>query len=245
LKWQIIILSICLIIYFTPAIFLDISFGKFIRDDVFPSIDKDTKLIVLAIIFAFIVPLLFASIHSKLLDKKFKRFRKRRFTRFYYLYIWLCLISLNLVLVHYIIRTPHNEGRAVDLSYQVISQNPGLPYKSVFSVDLKYAQLQGANLIASVLIGADLRFAILQSAVLTYSKLDSADLREADLSNADLTNAVLIQADLSNANLVGSKGLTSKQLCSARSLFLTKLDSNWADSVRTFCPKLLDDTAKQ
>jgi uncharacterized protein YjbI with pentapeptide repeats len=70
--------------------------------------------------------------------------------------------------------------------------------------DLRRADLRGANLSEANLNEADLRGADLSGADLRGARLTGADLSKADLRRADLTKAYLIEADLSDAYLSGS-----------------------------------------
>ncbi len=70
--------------------------------------------------------------------------------------------------------------------------------------DLRGADLRGANLSDADLRGADLRGADLRGANLSDADLRGADLRGANLSDADLRGADLRGADLSGTNLRGA-----------------------------------------
>ena len=72
------------------------------------------------------------------------------------------------------------------------------------SADLSSADLRSANLSSADLYSADLRSADLSSA-----DLSSADLRSANLSSADLRSADLRSADLRSANLSSAKNKES------------------------------------
>ena len=67
--------------------------------------------------------------------------------------------------------------------------------------DLRYANLNGANLSAAYLAGADLRHAKLIGANLSAAYLFATKLSQADLTRANLSHADLGYADLSDANL--------------------------------------------
>ena len=76
-------------------------------------------------------------------------------------------------------------------------------------IDLRDADLEGANLRDADLRSVDLRSANLygtdlRSADLRYDNLEGADLRSADLRSADLRGADLEGADLRYANLEGA-----------------------------------------
>ena len=68
-------------------------------------------------------------------------------------------------------------------------------------VDLRWANLRGADLREADLSGVDLRWANLREAILRKADLRGADLSMANLSGADLSMANLREADLSMANL--------------------------------------------
>ncbi|MDY6893862.1 MAG: pentapeptide repeat-containing protein [Thermotogota bacterium] len=74
-------------------------------------------------------------------------------------------------------------------------------------VDLRLANLTGANLTGANLREADLRGANLREADLTGANLRGAFLRKACLAGADLTGANLKEVDLIGANLSNTKGL--------------------------------------
>lgn len=67
-------------------------------------------------------------------------------------------------------------------------------------IDLRKANLYGADLTHANLYGADLTHADLREADLTH-----AYLYDADLTDADLTGAKLFEADLREADLTGAK----------------------------------------
>ena len=62
--------------------------------------------------------------------------------------------------------------------------------------DLSSAKLAGANLRNADLSGADLCYAIMENAMLEYANLRHAKMQRTDLSNANLTDACLIDANL-------------------------------------------------
>ncbi len=68
-------------------------------------------------------------------------------------------------------------------------------------INLRGANLRGADLFRAILRGADLRVANLQDAVLLSADLQRADLRRANLQGATLVGANLQGADLRRANL--------------------------------------------
>ena len=74
-------------------------------------------------------------------------------------------------------------------------------------VDLRYARMEGANLLEvdfsnANLLGANLEMANLAGSMLRYADLRAANLKNADLMSSDLTDALLSRADMSGANLL-------------------------------------------
>lgn len=94
--------------------------------------------------------------------------------------------------------------RYVDLRYANLS-GADLRHTCLSHVDLRNANLQGANLRHAYLYKARLQNANLHGADLYYANLTRAMLQESDLSNADLSYADLWQGDLSGANLQNTK----------------------------------------
>lgn len=209
------------------------------------------KKVVVGFIFLMGILIVF-NIAKEIIKKSFFRVKFLTRSRFrLFRFIFIILLVSPLLVLHYIYKIPSKEGLNVDLSYQIISQNPNVPYKSVYSVNLRSKHLEGANLVATVLIGADLRGAQLQHAALTRAKLDSADLTQANLSysylhyasfkgakldsviliKADLNGAILDSADLRYANLIGVKNLTLEQLLITKTLFEANLDSIWLKKI--------------
>lgn len=110
------------------------------------------------------------------------------------------LIIFEIYLLFYII--PKSiEGRLikVNLSYQILVEEPKDKYKTIYWQNLRNVHLEGANIDSAVLKRADLQFSYLQRAILT-----NANLAEANLSNANLQNASLLAADLQKAKLIGA-----------------------------------------
>lgn len=77
-------------------------------------------------------------------------------------------------------------------------------------VDLRSADLRGADLSGTVANFADFRWACLINANLTRTALSDAKFRGASMGGADLTGALLTNSDLRRVN-----GLTARQLSSA------------------------------
>ena len=105
--------------------------------------------------------------------------------------------------------------------------------------NLQNADLRGANLQKCRLMKAYFRGAILHRADLRHVDLLSTDLRETDLQKADLRGAALHNVDLRRANLRDAN-VDAKQLCEARSLFMSKLTPDLKSQVRKLCSRLLE-----
>lgn len=187
---EIIILLLSILIYFAPIVLLDLRFGRFISDSVYSTWDKDIKLFILFCCYIVILPIVVTGILN--------RFLKANFKKLFRLNIWLALCTIPLVLVHYIVHTPLGEGRNVDLSYQIIAQDPGLVSKGIYSADLRFKHLENASFLSSFLNNADMRYSFFNNATFHSAKLNDADLRK-----SDLRNVTLIEATLGNANLEG------------------------------------------
>jgi len=102
--------------------------------------------------------------------------------------------------------------QGVDIWNQWRKENPKVV------IDLERADLGGANLS-----GANLSNSNLQGAM-----LGATNLNDANLSNANLKGAFLTEADLTTA-----KGLTQRQINSARSVDYAKLPPNIKGRQRT------------
>ena len=85
--------------------------------------------------------------------------------------------------------------------------------------DLLSANLQGANLQGANLRGADLLSANLQGAYMQGANLRGADLQDADLLDSDLRGANLRGVNLRDAKLLGTKLRRSKNI-----ILFNKLD---------------------
>ena len=86
----------------------------------------------------------------------------------------------------------------------VITARADLRYADLQGADLRYANLRYADLQGAGLRYADLRYADLQGADLRYANLRYADLQDANLQGADLRYADLQDAKLQDANLQGA-----------------------------------------
>jgi len=84
---------------------------------------------------------------------------------------------------------------AVDLSYKNLANKQD----EVYWVNLRDADLQGADFTASILDKADLRQANLKGAIMEETQLKGADLRGAKLQGCDLEKADLQKAKLDSA----------------------------------------------
>ena len=76
---------------------------------------------------------------------------------------------------------------------------------NLYRANLEGANLTGANLTNAILTGANLRYAILTGANLTGANLEEANLRDANLEGAGLEEANLTEANLEGADLEGAK----------------------------------------
>lgn len=112
-------------------------------------------------------------------------------------------------------------------------KNADLQYATFFSAQLDNADLEDANLT-----GADLKAATLVGANLAGSILDEADLRGALLQGADFTNTSFKGANLSRAQLMDVEGLTSAQLCQAKTMVHVMLDAELVSDIMNDCASL-------
>lgn len=71
-------------------------------------------------------------------------------------------------------------------------------------IDLRFANMKGANLARADLRHAKLQGADLRDANLSSCNLENADLTDCDLRGANLDGAVLVRTRLVNANLTGA-----------------------------------------
>lgn len=71
-------------------------------------------------------------------------------------------------------------------------------------MDLRGAELKGADLSGTTLEDVDLRGADLEGALLRGMELEGIDLRGADLKRADLRDVVVEESDLGGADLAGA-----------------------------------------
>jgi len=113
-------------------------------------------------------------------------------------------------------------------------------------IELKGANLSGANCEGAFLNTMDLRktdfiMARLRKAKLWGSDLSGAELFKADLREADLTRTILDGANLSEADLRWAKSLTIEQLSKAEALFRAKLDPELMETIKKDYPVLLRD----
>ncbi len=215
----------------------------------------DVKKFLIAIPFLLGILIVF-NIAKEIIKKTFFRVKFLTRSRFrLFRFIFVILLVSPLLVLHYIYKIPSKEGLNVDLSYQIISQNPNVPYKSVYSVNLRSKHLEGANLVASVLANADLRDAQLQYSSLNRAKLNGADLSGVNLSFTDLRKSDFRNTILRNANFLGAqlddmrldsadlrdaKGLHIDSLCEVHSLYGAKLDPELETLVKEKCRELLD-----
>lgn len=143
----------------------------------------------------------------------------------------------------------------VDLSYQVLINEPETDYEAIYWADFNGVHLEGANLASAVLKRADLSLAHLKEARLVDANLQGANLYEADLQGAILWNtdlqgagllsanlqgATLLLVDLKGADLRGAENLTIIQLSVVKTLYETQLDSVLLEQVKAQYPHLLE-----
>jgi len=108
------------------------------------------------------------------------------------------------------------------------------------------ANLEGANLKGANLYGTNLEDAILKGANLEGANLEGAHLMRSDLSKTSLEGASLKMANLdgaclSEANLKGIKKLTLEQLLKVKTLRVAELDPALMAQVREKSPFLLEE----
>lgn len=109
----------------------------------------------------------------------------------------------DFALVRILLRGPKewNEWREANPNVDIDLREANLSGANLRHANLRAANLSGAFLSRANLKGANLSGAILELAVLQGAILHQANLTEAILTKADLTGAVLTKADLSLANL--------------------------------------------
>jgi len=126
----------------------------------------------------------------------------------------------------------------VDLSYQVLITEQKNEYDTYW-VNLEGAHLEGANLDHAILKLANLRSAHLQGA-----NLYDATLRTAMLEGADFKDVNMVGADLSYAKLAGAVNLNSQELCSARTAYKAKLDTDLEQKAKSSCPNVFSEASQ-
>jgi len=102
--------------------------------------------------------------------------------------------------------------------------------------------LKGSNPVARFLsyaVSLNLDKADLSGADLRIANLENSNLEGADLAEADLRGAKLKGANLEGAKLEGAENITSDQLCTAKTLYKAKLDSELREEVKNKCPNHL------
>ncbi|MEE9553551.1 MAG: pentapeptide repeat-containing protein [candidate division Zixibacteria bacterium] len=125
----------------------------------------------------------------------------------------IILILLEFFFLAFIIRWSMQGGKyeflkpwlCVDLSYQVLVNEPETDYEGLYWADFSGVHLEGANLQSSVLKRADLSDAHLKKADLWRANLQEANLRSTNLQEADLRSTNLQEANLFFANLQGAR----------------------------------------
>lgn len=138
---------------------------------------------------------------------------------------------------------PNTTLRDLDLSGAILSIAV-LRGADLTRADLSDANLSSANLGKTILYGANLNGADLRGAVWRGADLRMANLRGVDVRSGILAEANLEGADLSGADLGSTlthdaKNLSTEQLCSVRSLWLTELQ-DLMSLVEQHCPHLLE-----
>lgn len=103
--------------------------------------------------------------------------------------------------------------------------------KSLEGVDLRNAILKDAILNGVIFKNTYLKGANLKDAKLMGAKFEGTNLRDADFTDADLSRAIFL-----DANLRGAKGLTVKQLCMAKKIHYTEIDSPLEIQIEEVCP---------
>lgn len=107
------------------------------------------------------------------------------------------------------------------------------------SANLESINLSSANLFAANLINANLQNAKLKDVNLRNADLTGANLKDVDMRESFFKGANFTDADLTRANLENTEGLSVKQLCKARSLYMAKFDSTLFNILKENCPELL------
>ncbi|MCZ6702295.1 MAG: pentapeptide repeat-containing protein [Ignavibacteria bacterium] len=108
----------------------------------------------------------------------------------------------------------------VDLSYQMLVNEPNKDYKTLYWANLAGANLVGANFTGSI--------------------LKRADLKKSNLKKANFFIANLEGARLDSAQLQGAKHLTIEQLSKVKTLYDAKLDSILLEAIKRDYPHLLE-----
>ncbi len=101
------------------------------------------------------------------------------------------------------------------------------------------ANLEGAEIIGSILRNSNLTETNLKNSDCKGADFERAILEKANLQGADLLSTFFEEADLRDANLTGVKNLNIKQLSGAKTLYHAKLDSALLEQVKKCCPQLL------
>ena len=115
---------------------------------------------------------------------------------------------------------------------------------------LKRANFKGVDLTAAAFINADLTEANFENTICAGgffqgANLTGANFKRADLHYAEFPGASFVGTDFQEADFLGSINfgeeiLPIEQLCKAGSLFEAKLDEEFLDKVKAFCPHLLN-----
>ena len=199
-NYSILICFILLVIFYftvTPQ------YNSFVENFVYHGSGKDAKLLAIAIIITLLISIITVFV-IRFFNKHWQFITTGKFFEHMFYNIWIIILLSPLICIHYLINTESGKNRNINLSYQIISQNPNQTHKGIYSVDLRSKNLINAKLISSVLIKADMRGANLRMAALYSARLDSANLQGATLEGANLLGAKLRYADLRGAHLGGT-----------------------------------------
>lgn len=136
---------------------------------------------------------------------------------------------------------PPTPSTDIQAALTVLGRRPDRPEANY--LDLRNADLRGANLQDARLEGAILRRAQLQDADMTLARLQHSDMRHAQLQKARMGYAVLRRADLTHANLDGAilsnTWLQGTNLNETNGLVLAQLSQSSIDTHTYLDPRLL------
>ena len=196
-NYSILICSVLLFIFYftvTPQ------YNSFVENFIYQGSGKDAKLFAIAIIIMLLISIITVFV-IRFCNTLWQFTTTGKFFEHMFYNIWIIILLSPLICIHYLINTESGKNRNINLSYQIISQNPNQVHKGIYSVDLRSKNLINAKLISSVLIKADMRSANLRMAALYSARLDSANLEGANFQHAILPEAIFNYAILDSANL--------------------------------------------